>query len=301
MVKLNDLINRGDVISVTNGKLIIIPYSSKAVPEKWLKDNSDCLLEQICEVTQQPIYQFTQFKVGRYLSRYDGLTMSFIDLKLREDYYTIFNVSLNRKKKHGRLAGKLFNPPAQGLLLRFWSRSNLPKPRRPSELYKKINMMRNYHWQAEVSKKNKLKTDSLRLANISHQQILDGISGGVSTAHERQNSGIIVSFNSGGLSGQNEEASIGGSELPNNHIYQGVERRLPTSVNNNGYSKSRMSISTSPNNYVTGKQDSAVVSLPTPPAIEHYKRGNTRRPQDQTVDEWLDDYDSAQQFNKTQY
>ncbi|OUS69511.1 hypothetical protein B5G52_16570 [Pseudoalteromonas sp. A601] len=292
MVKLQDLINRGDVISIISGKLNIIPSSGKMVPEKWLQDNSNYLLEQISEVTQQPIYQFTQFKVGRYLSRYDGLTMSFIDLKLREDYYTIFNVSLNRKKKHGRLAGKLFNPPAQGLLLRFWSRSNLPKPRRPSELYKKINVMKSYFWQAELNKKNKLETQSLRLANITHQQILDAVSGGVSAAHEGQGSGVMVSANSGGLSGQNEEASIGGCELPNNHIYQGVESSLTTCVNNHGHNKLRIPTATEFNNHDISKQDSAVLSNAIPPSIEQYKGGHTRRPQDQTIEEWWAGYDT---------
>ena len=293
MVKLQDLINRGDVFNITNGKLNIAPSSGKIVPDKWLKDNSAYLLKQICEVTQQSIYQFTQFKVGRYSNRFDGLTMSFTDLKYNSDYYTIFNVSLDRKKGGGRLKGKLFNPPAQGALLKFWSRSNLPKPRRPSELYKKINMMKNYIWQAQVSEKNKIETQSLRLANITHQQILDGIGGGVSAAHERHNSGVIVSSNSGALSGQNKEAFIGGNELPNNHIYQGVESSLTTCVNSHGYNKLRISTSTGANNHDISKQGSAVVSSPIPLPIKQYKGGNTRRPQDQTVAEWLDDYDNA--------
>ena len=36
MVKLNDLINRGDVISITNGQLNITPKSGKPVPSDWL-------------------------------------------------------------------------------------------------------------------------------------------------------------------------------------------------------------------------------------------------------------------------
>ena len=299
MVKLNDLINRGDVISITNGKLHITPKSGKPVPSDWLRIHQNTLLSQLSCVIEQPIYQFTQFKVGRYSNRFDGLTMSFTDLKYNSDYYTIFNVSLDRKKGGGRLKGKLFNPPTQGLLLKFWSRSNLPKPRRPSELYKKINMMKNYLWQGEVSEQNKIETQGLRLANITHQQILDGISGGVSAAHERQNSGVIVSSNSGALSGQNIESPIGGSELTNNHIYQGVESSLTTCVNNHGYNKPRISTSTGANNHDISKQGSAVVSSPIPLPIKQYKEGNTRRPQDQTVDEWLDDYDSARSFNRS--
>ena len=296
MVKLQDLINRGDVISITNGKLNIIPNSGKAVPEKWLQDNKDCLLKQICVVAQQPIYQFIFFGVGRYKGLYDGIHMNFTDLKFHKDYYTIFNVSLNRKTKHGRLTGKRFNPPAQGALLKFWNRSNLPKPRRPSELYKKINMMKNYLWQAEVDEGNYLDKKSLRLAIITHKQILDGISGGVSAAREGQSSGVMVSPNSDSLSGQNKEASIGGNELPNNHICQGIDKDQTTCIDNYGHNEPRALTTTGFNNYDISNQGSAVRGNAFPP-IESLEEGKKAKPQDQTNIEWLDDYGELDDLN----
>lgn len=283
MVKLNDLINRGDVISITNGQLNITPKSGKPVPSDWLHIYQNTLLSQLSCVIAQPIYQFRQFKVGRYLSKYDGLTMSFTDLSFHEDYYTIFNVSLDRKKKSGRLNGKLFNPPAQGALLKFWSRSNLPKPRRPSELYKKINIMKNYLWQAEIRKGNKLDPKTLCLANITYQQIIEAVNCGASAALSR-----------GNIEGHVYGALNSGSEKANSHIYQGLENGGATSISNYGYCESRTLSNTEFDSHGISKQGSAVTGKAIHPSIEQQEGIYLKRkPQEQTVAEWLDDYDNA--------
>ena len=294
MVKLNDLINRGDVISITNGQLNIIPKSGRPVPDSWLYSNQGYLLKQICDVVQQPIYQFLNFTVGRYLNRFDGLTMSFIDLHTHEDYYTIFNVSLNRKTKHGRLTGKRFNPPAQGALLKFWNRSNLPKPRRPSELYKKISIMKNYVWQAEVSKGSKLETQTLCLANITHEQILEALSGGISVANGGLGSGIIAASTCGSSTGQSEVASGSGKESFNSHICQGVEKDQTTCIDNYGHNKPRGLITTGSNNYDISNQGDAIRGNAITPLIGQVGEGVVRRkPQEQTNEEWLKGYSKA--------
>jgi hypothetical protein len=289
MVKLNDLINRGDVISITNGQLNIIPKSGRPVPDGWLYSNQGYLLKQVCDVVQQPIYQFLEFTVGRYSNRFDGLTMSFIDLHTHEDYFTIFNVSLNRKTKHGRLTGKRFNPPAKGALLKFWNRSNLPKPRRPSELYKKINIMKNYVWQAEVSKGSKLDTQTLCLANITHEQILEAFSGGISVANRGLGSGILAASTCGSSRGQSEVASGSGKESFNNHTWQGVAKDQTTCIDSYVHNEPRALTTTGSNNYDISNQGDAVRGNTFPP-IASLKEGKKAKPQDQTNAEWLADY-----------
>lgn len=294
MVKLNDLINRGDVISITNGELNITPKSGKPVPSDWLHIYQNTLLSQLSCVIAQPIYQFRQFKVGRYLSKYDGLTMSFTDLELHQDYYTIFNVSLDRKKKSGRLNGKLFNPPAQGALLKFWSCSNLPKPRRPSELYKKINIMKNYLWQAEIRKGNKLDSKTLCLANITYQQIIKAVNRGVLATGEGQSGGASAALSRGNIEGHVYGALNSGSENANSHIYQGIENGETTSISNYGYCESRTLNNTEFHSHGISKQGSAVKGNAIAPSIEQEEGIYLKRkPQEQTVAEWLDDYDNA--------
>ena len=289
MVKLNDLINRGDVISITNGQLNIIPKSGRPVPDSWLYSNQGYLLKQVCDVVQQPIYQFLKFTVGRYSNRFDGLTMSFIDLHTHDDFFTIFNVSLYRKTKHGRLTGKRFNPPAQGALLKFWNRSNLPKPRRPSELYKKISIMKNYVWQAEVSKGSKLDTQTLCLANITHEQILEALSGDISVANRGLDGGILEASTCGSLRGQSEVASGSGKESFNNHTWQGVAKDQTTCIDSYVHNEPRALTTTGSNNYDISNQGDAVRGNTFPP-IASLKEGKKAKPQDQTNAEWLADY-----------
>ncbi|MDN3381934.1 hypothetical protein QL995_04455 [Pseudoalteromonas sp. APC 3358] len=289
MVKLNDLINRGDVISITNGQLNIIPKSGRPVPDSWLYSNQGYLLKQICDVVQQPIYQFLNFTVGRYSNRFDGLTMSFIDLHTHEDYFTIFNVSLNRKTRHGRLTGKRFNPAAKGALLKFWNLSNLPKPRRPSELYKKINIMKNYVWQAEVSEGSKLYTQTLCLANITHEQILEAFSCGISVANRGLGGGILAASTCGSSREQSEVASRSGKESFNNHTWQGVAEDQTTCIDSYGHNKPRALTTTGSNNYDISNQGDAVRGNTFPP-IASLKEGKKAKPQDQTNAEWLADY-----------
>ena len=294
MVNLNDLLSRGDVVEVFQGQLTITPKSGKPVPSYWLQTNQHRLLEQISRIVQQPIYQFVQFRVGRYSSKYDGLTMSFTDLELHQDYFTIFNVSLNRKKKSGRLPGKLFNPPARGALLKFWNSSKLPKPRRPSELYKKINTMKSNLWQAEISKGNKLDSQTLCLANIAYQQIVEAVNSGTSVAHKGQKSGASVLSISGFQKGQNNGAINSGNESAYTHIGQALEDSQTAGVDYCGHTKLRLSGTTGAHSYDISKQGSAVKGNSIAPSIEQEGgRYSKRKPQDQTTAEWLDDYNNA--------
>lgn len=294
MVNLSRLLSRGDVIEVLQGQLIITPKSGMPVPSSWLQVNQNSLLEQISRAVHQPIYQFIQFKVGRYVSRYDGLTMSFTDLRNHEDYFTIFNVSLDRKKKSGRLNGKRFNPPAQGALLKFWNCSNLPKARRPSELYKKINIMKNYLWQAEIRKGNKLDSKTLCLVNITHQQIFEAVNRGVLVTDKGQSSGTSAAPSRGNIVGHVNGAFYSGSKDTNSHIYQGLEARATTSIRNYGYCESRTLNSTEFHNQGISKQGSAVEANAISPTIDQVERTHfKRKPQDQSTAEWLHEYDNA--------
>ncbi|MEQ3441644.1 hypothetical protein ABMY47_08550 [Pseudoalteromonas sp. BZP1] len=291
MVKLIDLINRGDVISITNGQLSITPKSGKPVPSDWLSTHQNILVEQISNVVLKPIYQFEYFNVGRYSARFDGLTMSFIDLKLHKDYFTIFNVSLSRKKKNGRLPGKLFNPPRRGDLLKFWNSSNLPQPRRPSELYKKINSMKSYLWQAEISKGNKLDSKTLQLANISYQQIAEAINSGTNGLCQGQSSGIKVAPNQVKVKGQHSRADYSGADVLESHVDRNLEGYTTTCLNNHGYNNLRAINSTGIDKYDTSKQGSTVDGR-QPSSSTHYINKRLR-PQDQSHEEWLADFDNA--------
>lgn len=294
MVKLEYLINRGDAVSITNGKLNITPKSGEAVPSDWINEHANSLVSQISQVVQQPIYAYTNFTVGGYQGgRFDGITLRFYELITHADYYTIFNVSLNSRKQPGRLKGKKFIAPKQGALMKFWNRLAMPKPRRPSELYKKINVMSEYFWQATLRGKNKLEGNELSFANVTHQQIIMGLEQGNSMASGWQRSGNLVALNGGSLQGQQVVAHSGGSKNERAQINQWVQASHTTGKVECESFVTRTTKTTSVPNHDISKQGSAVSSNAIPPPIKQYKGGSKLRPQDQTVGEWLDDYDSA--------
>lgn len=305
MVKLEDLINRGDVISITNGKLNITPISGKTVPSDWINEHSNALVSQISQVVQQPIYAYTSFTVGSYQGgKFDGITLRFYEVTSHADHYTIFNVSLNRQKQPGRFKGKKFIAPKQGALMKFWNRLALPKPRRPSELYKKINVMSEYFWQASLRDKNKLESSELSFANITHQQIVDGLQQGNLATGEWQAGGNLVALYGGNLQGQRVEAHSSGSKIEPAHIYQwlqanqttgevkyeSVEPRITkaTGLSNYGISKQGSTEESKPNNHLLIKEKAVVEKK------EHSK--NKVKPQQQSHEEWLTDYDNAKEF-----
>ena len=295
MVKLEYLINRGDAISITNGKLNITPKSGEAVPSDWINEHADSLVSQISQVVQQPIYAYTNFTVGGYEGgRFDGITLRFYELTTHADYYTIFNVSLNRRKQPGRLKGKKFIAPKQGALMKFWNRLAMPKPRRPSELYKKINVMCEYFWQATLRDKNKLEGNELSFANVTHQQIIVGLKQGNSMASGWQRSGSLVALNGSSLRGQQVVAHSSGSKNELAQIHQRVQASQTTREVECESFEPRTTKTTSVSNYDISKQGSAVVSNPITPYLEQCKvKGPSRAPQDKTHEEWWIDYDNA--------
>lgn len=302
MIKLEDLINRGDAISITNGKLNITPKSGKAVPSDWINEHANALVSQISQVVQQPIYAFTNFTVGGYQGgKFDGITLRFYELTTHTDYYTIFNVSLNRKKQPGRFKGKKFIAPKQGALMKFWNRLAMPKPRRPSELYKKINVMCEYFWQASLRDKNKLESNELSFANVTHQQIIVGLQQGNSMASGWQRSGNLVALNDGNLRGQKVVAHSSGSKSEPAQIYQWVQPSQTTREVEYESFEPRTAKTTSVSKYDISKQGSAVIGKPNnllhkAIAEEAKPVGTTVKPQQQSHDEWLADYDNAKEF-----
>lgn len=302
MVKLEYLINRGDIISITNGKLNITPKSGKIVPSDWINEHSNALVSQISQVVQLPIYAYTNFTVGGYQGgRFDGITLRFYEVTSHVDYYTIFNVSLNKQKQPGRLKGKQFIAPKQGALMKFWHRLALPRPRRPSELYKKINVMSEYFWQASLRGKNKLESNELSFANITHQQVVDGLKQGNIAAGEWQSSGNLVAFNDGTFKRQQAVANSSGIVSEPAQLYQEVQADQTTREVNYELAKPRIAKATGFTNYGISQQGSTEEGKPnnhlTIGVVEFKKCSETKiKPQGQSHDEWLADYDNAQEY-----
>ena len=213
-------------------------------------------------------------------------------------------MSLNRQKQPGRFKGKKFIAPKQGALMKFWNRLALPKPRRPSELYKKINVMSEYFWQANLRDKNKLESNELSFANITHQQIVDELQLGNLAAGEWQAGGNLVALHGGSLKGQRVEAHSSGSKSEPAQIYQWLQASHTTGEVKYEPVEPRVTKATDISNHGISKQGSTEVSKPNNhllikeiAVVEKKERSKTKiKPQQQSHDEWFADYDNAKEF-----
>ncbi|MEI8653709.1 hypothetical protein P4S57_13970 [Pseudoalteromonas sp. Hal273] len=154
--------------------------------------------------------------------------------------------------------------------------------------------MKNYLWQAEIRKGNKLDSKTLCLANITYQQIIKAVNRGVLATGEGQSGGTSAAPSRGNLAGHVFGASSSGSENANSQIYQGLENGGATSISNYGYCELRTLNNTEFDSHGISKQGSAVTGKAIAPSIEQEEGIYLKRkPQEQTVAEWLDDYDNA--------
>ena len=151
--------------------------------------------------------------------------------------------------------------------------------------------MKSYLWQAEISKGNKLDSKTLQLANISYQQIAEAINSGTNGLCQGQSSGIKVAPNQVKVKGQHSRADYSGADVLESHVDRNLEGYTTTCLNNHGYNNLRAINSTGIDKYDTSKQGSTVDGR-QPSSSTHYINKRLR-PQDQTHEEWLADFDNA--------
>jgi hypothetical protein len=95
---LTRLLDRGDIISVTDGRWEIAPLSGKAAPSLWLKENRETLNDELASLISTPILSYDSYSTGRYgkSKNYPGVTLTFFSHNEGLAKYVIFNVELSR-------------------------------------------------------------------------------------------------------------------------------------------------------------------------------------------------------------
>lgn len=129
---LGRLLARGDVVSIERGLLLVAPASGKPVPAVWLRDNSEVLIRQILSAIGQDAYRYQSYTTGHYGPRRSaGLTLQFESVMAAHESYAIFNVELTRArnaaggKKGEPLPGHQFRPLPKSHLAKFWQSTGI--------------------------------------------------------------------------------------------------------------------------------------------------------------------------------
>jgi hypothetical protein len=290
---LKDLVNRGYFVAIDNGCLQVKNKNGREASSDWLNQNSYQIVSEVAQLFNQSIYLYSHYDTGNYLKGIaSGVRVALIDLSSGEDVFAIFNAELKRKRntKAGKAGASLpkgmFNIGTRSSLYKFWLKTGLAVPRRPSEMYKSMSKLKTIYLSAERTKGSKLSNSSFETFSCDSQTICKLLSDN-SWATHWQNGGNFEAHN-----GDNE---LGQRLAANNGVngFDAKQRNKELSANLNCVSikpsvlESKEVITACTCNYEQSFKEITNKVPSTNPDC------NKKIPQEQTTEEWLLDYDSA--------
>lgn len=256
------LLSRGDELSIVNGQLQIEPASGKQVPSEWVDAHARQLCREVLTLIGLDAFDYQSYSTGHYgKTRSGGITIRFASVISGRPAYAIFNADLTRQRttSAGKAGAALpkgqFRIGKRSHFYKFWLDTGLPFPRRLASLHDYMGRLRAILLTAQVSG-DRINAGSLAPLNLS-------------AAHFKA---AVMPDNSRTIAGQVPNNSR--TTEPDNEMSPALEERAFQPVP-----------ATCPDNYenkLTRRQVSkAMPSLPYKP------------PSEQTVDDWLEDYDNA--------
>ncbi|MEH6687773.1 MAG: hypothetical protein V7693_10940 [Halopseudomonas sabulinigri] len=254
------LLARGDTVLIDQGVLRIQPASGRAVPEDWLASNRMLLIREILEIIGSEAFEYIEYSTGFYPPHNKGgITLQFISVRGCLPMHSIFNASLTRKrntatKKAGSALPKNhFRIGKRGGFYKFWMSTGLPI-RRLSDLHDYMGKLRPILFGGQ-HKNGRIASATLAPLSISATEIASAFAD-TSPTNLRQPSDI-------------SPTKAPDKETPDRHISRGLQPDSTACHLNRGNTVIR--------SYGhTGPSLSSII-----------------QPEDQTITEWLNDYDSA--------
>lgn len=263
---LHRLIARGDYVALEKGHLVIKPVSGKPIPSDWLANHRLEMLQQVAEITGQPIFQYLDYSTGRYSHRLSpGVLLNYVNLQSGQTSPIFFNAELTRERttKAGKKGADLpkgqFRVNHGYAFVKYWEKLGLELPRRLSEFHYAMGKLKVILITACIDEKGRIDKSSI-MANISYEQLRQAIVGapsvtGKSLASNWQAAGNLL-------------AKTTGKEIAETQTQQGFQANLSTCAKQ----------------YDLSKQGSASKAT----QVDNLSIGNT--PINQSVDDWLNDY-----------
>jgi len=210
-------------------------------------------------------FRYEGYSTGRYGEHKSaGVTLRFTSVLTGETAYAIFNVDLTRKRTTvgGKAGAPLpageFRVGKRSQFCKFWQCTGLPLPERMQRFHKCMGKLSSILLAGEV-RKDRLNVKSLQPVTITADQARLAVLGHNLGTTEAQ-------------LGHKEGTTSGHKETAQPHALRGLQPIRTTCVSNY-------------ENKLTRRDDNktaSITDLPTP-----------KRPQDQSVDEWLEAYSST--------
>lgn len=274
---LGTLLRRGAVIFVREGVLHVEHASGQPPNERqltWLRENSETIIAGLWARLRYPVFRYIEYSTGKYGSRKSpGVTIQFEVVGTGGTAYAIFNAELTRARS--TKAGKKGEPLPSGqfrvnpghALTKLWTRTNLPPPRRLAAMHDYMGKLRAVLFVGEFCEGERLDKATLRPLELTSEQVRAVAGFGVAPDNSRTSSG---------QSPDNFRTRLPDKDLPESQAQRGFSANSATGGNHYGN---------------TVKGSTGTRESPSPKVIPISAAAT--RLQDQTIQDWMADYDSG--------
>lgn len=285
---LKRLLARGDAVKVEAGRLVIEPASGNPVPPEWLQERELPLIAEVARLAGAEALQYLGYSAGNYdQGKRPGVTLQFRSLVDEKERYAVFNAETKRARhtKSGKRGDPL--PPKQfrvrkgSAFYRFWETTGLPY-RRLSDFHDYMGKLATLVLTGTLSKGERLEKKTLRPLSITCGDLSQSLK--VNLPDKRPT-----------ISRQapdNVPTRAPDKRTPQRQQPWGLQTNQATGEKNHG------------NTVIRG---CGYTGEPLPPYTRkdistQTTRGKKRKiPQEQTIDEWLADYEKNTREHNTLY
>lgn len=273
------LLTRGDIISIDKGRLIIKPASGRDVPEEWMRNNNDQIISEIIEQLGIIAYQYISYKTGKYPPHFAaGVTLQLINITHHEGCYTIFNVDLTRARttKHGKKGALLpddhFRITRNYDFYKFWSSTGIKMPKL-SSFHDRMGKLKKIIFTGEITKGERLKSSTMKPVCLTANEIKNAFD----SINNTPNVCLTIS-----QAPDNSLTKVSDKEAFETQQLQGISSNQSTGAYSHG------------KKVTSKKENKTLLTKPYKPNTDKISVA----PQDQSVNEWLMDYESHEKKSR---
>ncbi len=272
-ITVGKLLCRGDDVYIEHGRLVIRPASGKPIPQPWFQDHSPILIKEVLTNLRIKAYEYCSYTTGHYGSRkLPGLTLQFQNAVTGESAYAIFNAELTRRRnteagiKGAPLPSGHFRVGKRSHFYRFWQSTGIPEPKRLAAFHDYMGNLRGILFTAHETEglQSRLDAGSLKTLSVPSLDVRkEFLPDSLRTIAKQMPDKILT-------------------RLPDKGDSQALAAR--------GFQPKATTCSEYHGKAVfsgDGKEVSSSLSL------------SPKRPEEQTIDEWLADYCSQSDYTQT--
>lgn len=171
------ILDKGHIITLASGRLVIQPSSGKPIPSDWMSTNEAQIKQEILCALGMDAYEYIGYSTGHYgPHKAAGVTLQFVSLTTGEEVYVVYNVELTRARttrfgKKGELLPKgQFRVRSRHEFYKFWLRAGLKLPLRLSKFHDHMGNLRDIIFAAPL-RDNRLDKQQLKPLILTHEEI----------------------------------------------------------------------------------------------------------------------------------